>query len=67
MTILLLLKDACFGPQDIQAMSTGNSEDICKTLNPADEAKSERELLAKKIIALCDRANAMPRSCVTAC
>ena len=40
-----------FRPQDIQAMSTA-LEDICKILNLADEAKSERELLAKKIIAL---------------
>jgi lysophospholipid acyltransferase (LPLAT)-like uncharacterized protein len=40
-----------FGPQDIQAMSTA-LEDVCNILNAADEAKGERELLAKKIIAL---------------
>jgi hypothetical protein len=40
-----------FGPQDIQAMSTA-LEDVCNILNVADEAKGERELLAKKIITL---------------
>jgi hypothetical protein len=40
-----------FGPQDIQAMSTA-LEDVCNILNVADEAKSEKELLAKKIITL---------------
>ena len=39
-----------FSRQDIQAMSTA-LEDVCKILNLAD-AKSDRELLAKKIIAL---------------
>ena len=51
MTIIPFLEDEAFGPEDIQAMSTA-LEDVCKTLNLADEAKSERELLAKKIIAL---------------
>jgi hypothetical protein len=51
MTILPFLEDSVFGPRDIQAMSTA-LEDVCKILNLADEAKSERELLAKKIIAL---------------
>ena len=51
MTIVPFLEDRVFGPEDIQAMSTA-LEDVCKTLNLADEAKSERELLAKKIIAL---------------
>ena len=40
-----------FGPQDIQAMSSA-LEDLCKILNVADEAKSERELLAQKIVVL---------------
>ena len=51
MTIVPFLEGSVFGPQDIQAMSTA-LEDVCKTLNLADEAKSERELLAKKIISL---------------
>jgi hypothetical protein len=51
MTIGAFLEGEMFGPEDIQAMSTA-LEDVCKTLNLADEAKSERELLARKIIAL---------------
>jgi hypothetical protein len=51
MTIVPFLGGSVFGPQDIQAMSAAR-DDVCKTLNLADEAKSERELLAKKIIAL---------------
>ena len=51
MTIIPHLEGRVFGPQDIQAMSTA-FEDVCKILNLADEAKSDRELLAKKIIAL---------------
>ena len=51
MTIVPFLRDSVFGPRDIQAMSTA-LEDVCKILNLADEAKSEKELLAKKIIAL---------------
>ena len=51
MTIVPFLEGRVFRPEDIQAMSTA-LEDICKTLNLADEAKSERELLARKIIAL---------------
>ena len=51
MTIIPFLEDKAFGPEDIQAMSTA-LEDVCKTLNLADEAKSEIELLAKTIIVL---------------
>ena len=51
MTIIPYLEGRVFGPQDIQAMSTA-LEDVCKILNLAAEAKSDRELLAKKIIAL---------------
>ena len=54
MTIVPFLKDNVFGPQDIQAMSTA-FEEVCNILNMADHAKSERELLAKKIIALAPR------------
>ena len=50
MNIVPFLEGKVFGPRDIQAMSTA-LEDVCKTLNLADEAKSERERLAKKIIA----------------
>ena len=51
MTIVPFLEGSVFRPEDIQAMSMA-LEDVCKTLNLADEAKSERELLAKKIISL---------------
>ena len=51
MTIVPFLRDGTFGPQDIRAMSVA-LEDVCKILNLADQAKSERELLAKTIIAL---------------
>jgi hypothetical protein len=51
MTIVPYLEGRVFGPGDIQAMSTA-LEDVCKTLNLADAAKSERELLARKVIAL---------------
>src|SRR5271163_18505 len=51
MTIAPFLKDNVFGPQDIQAMSTA-LEDVCNILNLPNEAKSDRELLAQKIVAL---------------
>ena len=50
MTIVPILRDSAFGPQDIQAMSTA-LEDVCKILNLADQAESDKERLAKKIIA----------------
>ena len=49
MTTVPFLKDSVFGPQDIQAMSTA-LEDVCKILNLADEARSEKEFLAKKLV-----------------
>jgi hypothetical protein len=51
MTIVPFLEDRVFGPQDIEAMSTA-FEGLCETLNLPDEAKGERERLAKKIVAL---------------
>lgn len=51
MTIVPFLKENVFGPQDIQAMSTA-LEDVCNILNLPNEAKSDRELLAQKIVAL---------------
>ena len=42
MTIVLILRDNVFGPQDIQAMSTA-LEDVCQILSLADEAGRERE------------------------
>ena len=54
MTIVPFLKDNVFGPEDIRAMSAALGE-VCNILNMADQAKSERELLAKKIIALARR------------
>jgi ABC-type hemin transport system substrate-binding protein len=51
MTIVPFLQDSVFRPQDVQAMSTA-LEDVCNILNVAEEAKSQREQLAKKIITL---------------
>jgi hypothetical protein len=51
MTIVPFLSDSVFGPQDIQAMSKA-LEDVCNILNLANEANTEREMLAKKIITL---------------
>ena len=51
MAIVPFLTDNVFGPRDIQAMSMA-LEDVCTILNLADEDKSEKERLAKKIIAL---------------
>ena len=65
MTILPFLEDSVFGPRDIQAMSTA-LEDVCKTLNLADEAKSEGDPCEEISSPLCARASAMPRSCVIA-
>ena len=62
MTIVPFLRDHVFGPQDIQAMSTA-LDDVCKILNLADQAQSERELLAQKIVLFARRASATPRSC----
>ena len=59
MTIVPFLDGRAFRPEDIQAMSTA-LEDICKTLNLADEAKSERELLARKIIILAGQGERNP-------
>jgi hypothetical protein len=59
MTIVPFLDGRVFRPEDIQAMSMA-LEDVCNILNLADEAKSEREQLAKKIITLAhqDQCNA---------
>ena len=51
MTIVPFLTDNVFGPRDIQAMSTA-LEDVCMILNLADDDKSEKERLAKKILTL---------------
>jgi hypothetical protein len=51
MTIVPFLTDNVFGPRDIQALSTA-LEAVCKILNLADEARSEKEFLAKKLVAL---------------
>jgi hypothetical protein len=51
MTIVPFLTDNVFGPRDIQAMSMA-LEDVCTILNLADDDKSEKERLAKKIITL---------------
>jgi hypothetical protein len=51
MTIVPFLTNNVFGPRDIQAMSMA-LEDVCAILNLADDDKSEKERLAKKIITL---------------
>jgi hypothetical protein len=48
MTIVPFLRDSAFGPQDIQAMSTA-PDDVCGILNLAEEARSEKEFLAKEL------------------
>jgi hypothetical protein len=51
MTIVPFLNGKVFRPEDIQAMSMA-LEDVCKILNLTEEAKSERGLLAQKIVAI---------------
>jgi hypothetical protein len=52
MTIVPFLNGKVFGPEDTQAMSVA-LEDVCKILNLAEGAKSERALLAQqKIVAI---------------
>jgi hypothetical protein len=51
MTIVPFLNGKVVGPEDIQAMSIA-LEDVCKILNLAEQAKSERGLLAQKIVAI---------------
>jgi hypothetical protein len=50
MTIVPFLRDNVFGPQDVRAMSTA-LDDVCKILNLTEQAESEKELLATKIVA----------------
>jgi ABC-type hemin transport system substrate-binding protein len=50
MTIVPFLRDIVFEPHDIQAMSKA-LEDVCQILNISDQAESEKEVLARKIIA----------------
>ena len=54
MTVVPFLTGNVFGPRDTQAMSTA-LEDVCAILNLADDDKSEKERLAKKIIILAKR------------
>ena len=49
MTIVPYLNGKVFEPQHVRAMSTA-LEDVCKILDVPDEAQSEREQLARKII-----------------
>jgi hypothetical protein len=65
MTILPSLAKNVFVPQDIRAMSRPFQE-ICEALNLRHEAKSERELIAKKNIAVHKSTSELPRSCVNA-
>ncbi len=51
MSIAALFKDEAFGPDDIKAMSAALG-DVCKTLDLGDEAKTEKEAVAERIIAL---------------
>ena len=57
MTVVPFLTDNVFGPRDIQAMSMA-LEDVCTILNLADDDTSEKEFLAKKLVAL---AHQVPR------
>jgi hypothetical protein len=43
-----------FGPDDIKAMSVALDE-VCKSLNLADDKQEEREVLARRIVALARR------------
>jgi hypothetical protein len=66
MTIVPFLTGNVFGPGDIQAMSKV-LEDVCTILNLADNDKSEKERLAKKIITLAkggERDAALLRDCM---
>jgi hypothetical protein len=65
MPIRPFLKDGAFGPQHIEAMSKA-LQDLCAILKQSDEDKSEREFLARRIIALaqggeCDAARLRDR------
>jgi hypothetical protein len=51
MTIVPFLRDSVFEPHDLQAMSKA-LQDVCQILNLSDQAGSEKELLARKIIAI---------------
>jgi hypothetical protein len=54
MAIVPYLDGRVFAPQDIEAMSTA-LRDLYAILNLTDDDKSEREFLAKRIIALSQR------------
>jgi hypothetical protein len=51
MSVVPFPSDSVFGPRDIKAMSMA-FEDVCGILHLADEAKNDRELVARKIVAL---------------
>jgi hypothetical protein len=51
MTVVPFLNGRVFEQKDIQAMSTALN-DLCAILGPVAEDKSDRELLAKKVILL---------------
>jgi hypothetical protein len=59
MSIVPYLGDSAFDPNDIKAMSMA-LDDVCKTLNLADGAKAEREVIAERIIDLARRGERNP-------
>ena len=58
-TIIPFLRDAVFDPDDITAMSIALDE-VCNTLKLADSAKTDREILAERIIELARRGERDP-------
>jgi hypothetical protein len=66
MAIVPYLNGRVFAPQDIRAMSTA-LRDLCAILSVADDDKSEKEFLAKRIIVLAqegERDGARLRDCI---
>jgi hypothetical protein len=59
MTILPLLRDCAFEPDDIKAMSTA-LDDVCNTLHLSDRANGAREVIAERIIELARRGERSP-------
>ena len=54
MNIVPLFGLEAFGPDDIKAMSIALDE-VCKSLNLTDDKQEEREVLARRIVALARR------------
>jgi tartrate dehydratase beta subunit/fumarate hydratase class I family protein len=59
MTIVPLLRDSAFEPDDIKVMSAALDE-VCDTLHLTDRAKAAREVIAERIIELARRGERSP-------